>query len=464
MSRPSRHLTLCTIARDEERLLPACLASVHGVVDDVVVVDTGSVDGTVALARAAGARVVEHVWTDDFAAARNAGLAEIEEGWVLVLDADERLAEGAGVAIRAAIASNRLDAAFLAVHEADALTTPPEDVVDGRSRRGEPFLRLRLLRRTPDLAWSRSVAEDLTAWLRGGRRIGTLDAAIVHYGGVPELPGGQERAARRRALLEARCAREPGHAGVHAALARELLRGGDGARGRERAEQAWSLLLTTPEEHRTAADAVQIVTLHAFGLLARGDLESTAEVLARAVDLELAHPNLDLLAGALMESVALSGVSPGEEAEALAAARAAYERCLSQHGHLFESRPMPGATSWAAQARLATIDLLCGRPDQSLEGFERTLAANPQLLEGHLGRLEALLDLGMPAEVLEGLQPWLGGGTPDAWTLAASAAAALGAGEDAALFAERARDAAATRAWAGPHRRLRLEAVTAPRA
>ena len=68
-------ITLCLIARDEERFLPACLASVRGAVDEIVVVDTGSADRTREIAAEAGALVVDFPWCDDFAAARNAGLA-----------------------------------------------------------------------------------------------------------------------------------------------------------------------------------------------------------------------------------------------------------------------------------------------------------------------------------------------------------------------------------------------------
>jgi len=80
------------IARDEEEHLGACLRSVRGVVDEIIVVDTGSVDRTVDIARAHGAKVIEHRWADDFAAARNVGLDGARGEWILYIDADERLA------------------------------------------------------------------------------------------------------------------------------------------------------------------------------------------------------------------------------------------------------------------------------------------------------------------------------------------------------------------------------------
>src|SRR5207244_5735388 len=84
-------LSLCMIVKDGGDPLRRCLESARGVADEIVVVDTGSRDDSVAVARAAGARVLTHAWDDDFAAARNVSLAEAKGEWVLVLDADEEL-------------------------------------------------------------------------------------------------------------------------------------------------------------------------------------------------------------------------------------------------------------------------------------------------------------------------------------------------------------------------------------
>ena len=79
------------IVRDEEEHLGVCLASLAGIVDDVVVVDTGSVDDTIAIATRLGAWVYHHAWTDDFSAARNVALDHADGRWILYIDADERL-------------------------------------------------------------------------------------------------------------------------------------------------------------------------------------------------------------------------------------------------------------------------------------------------------------------------------------------------------------------------------------
>lgn len=83
-------VSLCMIARDEEDVLEDCLRSAEGVCDEIVIVDTGSQDGTREIARRHGAQVRDVPWRDDFAAARNAGLEAAHGDWVLILDADER--------------------------------------------------------------------------------------------------------------------------------------------------------------------------------------------------------------------------------------------------------------------------------------------------------------------------------------------------------------------------------------
>ncbi|MBN1614741.1 MAG: glycosyltransferase family 2 protein [Deltaproteobacteria bacterium] len=82
-------LSLLMVARDEESCISGALDSVRGLVDEILLVDTGSTDRTVEIAESYGARILHHPWRDDFAEARNAGLAEVTGDYVLILDADE---------------------------------------------------------------------------------------------------------------------------------------------------------------------------------------------------------------------------------------------------------------------------------------------------------------------------------------------------------------------------------------
>ncbi len=84
-------INLVMIVRNEERSLERCLRTVEGLVDKKIVIDTGSTDRTVEIARAMGAEVHSFLWRDDFSAARNFALAQSDGDWNLILDGDEYL-------------------------------------------------------------------------------------------------------------------------------------------------------------------------------------------------------------------------------------------------------------------------------------------------------------------------------------------------------------------------------------
>lgn len=84
-------LSFCAIVKNEVPRLADCLDSVREVADELIVLDTGSTDGTPELAAQLGAQVFHFAWCDDFAVARNESLRYAHGQWILVLDADETL-------------------------------------------------------------------------------------------------------------------------------------------------------------------------------------------------------------------------------------------------------------------------------------------------------------------------------------------------------------------------------------
>src|SRR5580692_6446389 len=94
--RTASTVSLCMIVKNEESRLAACVASARAAVHEIIVVDTGSTDHTLAIASELGAKVSTFDFTrPDFSAARNQSLANARGDWILVLDADERLTETA---------------------------------------------------------------------------------------------------------------------------------------------------------------------------------------------------------------------------------------------------------------------------------------------------------------------------------------------------------------------------------
>ncbi|MGC8738940.1 MAG: tetratricopeptide repeat protein [Candidatus Hydrogenedens sp.] len=93
-------LSVAMIVRDEEQILPECLKNLKSFVDEICIIDTGSVDGTISIAQSAGAKVKCISWENDFSYARNESLKLCTGKWIFIFDADERLSEEDGVRLR----------------------------------------------------------------------------------------------------------------------------------------------------------------------------------------------------------------------------------------------------------------------------------------------------------------------------------------------------------------------------
>jgi tetratricopeptide (TPR) repeat protein len=92
-TKPIGTVSLCMIVKNEKNHLARCLRSAKPVVDEIIVVDTGSRDETKDIARVFGARVYDFQWVNDFSKARNFALSKASGDWILVLDADETLSD-----------------------------------------------------------------------------------------------------------------------------------------------------------------------------------------------------------------------------------------------------------------------------------------------------------------------------------------------------------------------------------
>jgi tetratricopeptide (TPR) repeat protein len=196
-------LSLSMIVRDEAERLAACLRSLQGFVDEMVVVDTGSSDDTVAIAEGLGATVHRIDWPGDFAPARNQALQWVSGDWVLVLDADEQLRPEAREPLRQLMEQPELLLVNLLRQELGALQSPYSNVS-------------RLFRRHPAIRWSRayhSLVDDSVAELLQREphwRIADCSTpALLHDGYRPELLSAGNKAARLRSAMEAELLARP---------------------------------------------------------------------------------------------------------------------------------------------------------------------------------------------------------------------------------------------------------------
>lgn len=108
-------ISLCLIVKNERENLRRCLESVTEAVDEIIVIDTGSTDGTPALAASFGARVQECLWNENFSDARNVGLELATGEWILIMDADEALEPKSATWLRQTLAMTDADGYFLKI-------------------------------------------------------------------------------------------------------------------------------------------------------------------------------------------------------------------------------------------------------------------------------------------------------------------------------------------------------------
>jgi glycosyltransferase involved in cell wall biosynthesis len=187
-------LTLAVIARNEARNLEDLIPSVSGLTDEVVVVDTGSDDDTVEVARRLGAVVVSRAWDDDFAAARNAGLDAVSRKWVLWLDGDERLDPAAWPTVRAAMAGDGVEGVSLRL-ESSHREDDPVARTSGRY--------CRLFRADVGARFEGRVHEQiLPALERTGARVIEADVRVLHTGYALDAAALERKKIRNLRLLE----------------------------------------------------------------------------------------------------------------------------------------------------------------------------------------------------------------------------------------------------------------------
>jgi tetratricopeptide (TPR) repeat protein len=449
-------LSICMITRNEESMLPGCLASVRGLADEVIVVDTGSDDGTVDIARRAGARVSQMAWRDDFAAARNASLALARGAFVLVLDADERLAPGAARAIRSALARDDFDCGLLPLHNAARLDATPDEVTRGAARRGEPNFLPRLLRRTPDLRFEGVVHESILGWLDARRsRIRFIDAPIVHLGGVEEVRERLHKAERNITLLEKASAAAPEEPAWLGYLAHEYFDRGRRDDARAVIERGWALIERAPP--KPGMSVLRLATARARDQLERGDTQGVLATVDRAERIEGEHPDLAFLRGVAYEHEGLASAEPAHRTRCLEAALSAYRAAIEKRGHRYAQAFVDGASTWAGETRAGTALLVLGLVEEAQRAFASALAARPGHREAQLGVVECLLAGGRVQAALSALLsplPSLLDERPDGWLLGAVALDAAGMPGDARLLLLRARERA-PRGYLSPHRRAR---------
>jgi len=182
------------ITKNEAAMLPDMLSSVAGLWDELIVADTGSDDGTVALLTDHGATVVHHPWNNDFSAARNASLAPATGDWILFLDADERATPTLCQQIKTLMIDD----------EAGAATVVMRNELPGGEHREAQLLRL--FRNHAKIQFRHKIHEDVLHDVeeflaRGNLKLRALSGVVHHLGYVREVAAAKDKRQRDQNLL-----------------------------------------------------------------------------------------------------------------------------------------------------------------------------------------------------------------------------------------------------------------------
>jgi tetratricopeptide (TPR) repeat protein len=375
--------------KDEEKTLPDCLASLRAVVDEVVVYDTGSADGTVELLKRSGARVFEGYWDDDFSRARNACLEECRGEWILAIDADERFACDDIRALRATLERlgqveiGRLDALLMDIYN-----------YGGKASTLVNCHRAFRLFRKADCCWYGSLHEQVDLRpelieLRAMQGSPLRGAHIDHLGYMDDFMRDHDKLARNLRLAEADLKREPkpGQEGIpQFNLARALAAAGRGEEAADQFKAALALVRVGLQRRAVLLHVVQNLV----------ELGRNEEALRYIVPLKEACKKNDL--AYYFEGVARRRLGQVDEAIRLFGQ---IEDMSSEDGFAFSDSMM--------RSELAGALVQAGRPEEAADQLVLLIRQNPDVqvmkvamkVFASTGRPPADLAAAMPADHLD---------------------------------------------------------------
>jgi glycosyltransferase involved in cell wall biosynthesis len=216
---------LAMIVKNGAKSLRRCIASVEGVVDQVVIADTGSTDGTPQLARELGAKVFDFPWQDSFADARNAAIQTLTTDWALIMDDDEELDPQVRAKIAGLLNNSRVGGYsatqrnYLPVRFCEGGHAPSAQPINSAIPHAEgarsyaDFTSYRLVRRHPQIRYTGRVHELVDPSIRAlGLGLASADFVIHHFGHLCSPDEVQEKDLLYRRLSQAKTKDAPNDA------------------------------------------------------------------------------------------------------------------------------------------------------------------------------------------------------------------------------------------------------------
>jgi tetratricopeptide (TPR) repeat protein len=401
-------VSLCMIVKDEEELLPGCLAAAAAYVDELIVVDTGSTDSTVEIARSFGAKVIEFPWNGSFADARNVSLEAATGDWIMYLDADEHLVAEDAPRLRSLLGRTWREGFYLV----ETNYTGGED-----SGSSVTHLALRLFRNRPAYRFEGRIHEQKTHAMPTylPERFENTGIRMLHYGYLKSRIGAKEKSRRNIELLEIEARENPSPFNAFN-IGSEYLQLGNAEQSRLHFDRAWAQLQELEGWHSVGYAPI-LVSRAATARRAAGDPAGSRALCDEGLAVFPDHTDL-------VFELALCARDEGAVERAGELGR----RCLEMGDGPARYAGTVGSGSYLALCLLAEISTDRGDDDAALELYRRALAEHPQFVAPVLPLATLLFRGGAdPASVLAVIP----GERPSALMLAATACYESGHTEEA---------------------------------
>ncbi len=386
-------ISLCMIVKDEEEMLGRCLAAAAPAVDEIIVVDTGSSDRTVDIAREAGAKVIETQWTGSFSDARNVSFEAATSDWIIYLDADEVLVADDVQRLKALTGRTWREAFYL------VLTSYTGELGDGAAFTNSA---LRIFRNRPHYRFEgrlhEQIAHNLPTYAAG--RIEQSSVRADHYGYLGAVHDAKEKSRRNLELLKIQQNESAPSAFIHFNLGTEYAVIGDHRSALAEFERAWSLIQANGEEANDYVPAL----LQRLVTALRGCGYSERAIAQARDGLERFPGFTDLVYGQAQAALAL-----GDEDEAIAY----WEQCIEMGDAPSGYGAAVGAGTYRPRIALAELNMRRGELDRARALLDWCVANYADFI-GIIGPYATvLLRSGVPPEaVVTQIEAQLHGLTP----------------------------------------------------
>ncbi len=365
--REKANISLCMIAKNEERVIRECLTSAAPFFNQMIVVDTGSTDRTAAIAEECGAEVHHIEWPDSFAEARNESLKHAKGDWIFWLDCDDTLPWSSGEAI--------VHAATQAGDEIKAFVVPVQFVEDGPGG-GTRVDHVKLIRNLEGISFEGRIHEQVLGSIRRHKgEVVRLDAVVLHSGYDTSEDGQARKRERDEKLLALDLAERPDHPFVHFNIGMTAHYTGDQKRAVRHLRE--SIELAGPSESHVR----KAYALMAMAYRQSSDLTSAKEAISEGLLAVGDDPELQFHLASIY-------TDQGDWEKGLEHYRLVEQEGSDDH---FSSRDI-GIFGFKRMHNMGLCLAQLGRKGEAIEAFRKATTLSPQHLPSAFAMFDAAID------------------------------------------------------------------------